>query len=79
MAKVQLGERKTFEFRSTVTDELVDIVDYIYLPINPIQEGSRGKDFQTKDLILVLLADNSVVLVSMESGKQFLWFDLDLS
>ena len=45
MAEVQVGERRTFKFKSTVTDELVDILDYIYIPIPSILEGPRGKDF----------------------------------
>ena len=33
----------------------------------------------SRDFLLVLLADNSVVMVSLETGKHLLWFDLDLS
>lgn len=39
MAKVMLGERKQLEFRSFETDELIDIVDYVFLPTIPINEA----------------------------------------
>lgn len=79
MADIVLGDRLTFEFMSPITNELVEIVDFDYLPVTNIVEKDKAKDIISKDVIMVLLADNSVVLVSMETGKQFMWIDLDLS
>ena len=44
MAPVMLGERLTFEFRSQATGELLDILDYDYLPTPVYTEIVKGKD-----------------------------------
>ena len=44
MAPIMLGERQTFEFRSTLTGELLDIIDYDYLPVTTFSEQIKGKE-----------------------------------
>ena len=79
MADIVLGDRHTFEFISTITNEPVEILDYDTLAVPNFMEKIKGKDITSKEMIMALLADNSVVLVSMETGKPYLWVDLDLS
>ena len=44
-----------------------------------MKEIHNKKEVVSRDFMLVLLADNSAVMVSMETGKHLFWFDLDLS
>lgn len=79
MANFKIGERQTFEFVDSASGETEEILDYIYVPVNSIKEIFNKREVTSRDLLLVLLADNSVVMVSLETGKHLLWFDLDLS
>ena len=63
-----MGERLTFEFKSIGTDELLDIVDYDFLPTSSFIENIRGKEVQSSHVLMTLLSDNSVVLTSIETG-----------
>ena len=82
MMPVMMGERLTFEFKSFGAEDeqqLLEIVDYDYLPTPTFVESIRGKDVQSTHVLMTLLSDNSVVLTSVETGQHLLWFELDLS
>ena len=64
---------------SPETGKFVDIIDYDFLPTVPIAEMVRNREISSKDVLMAHLADNSVVLTSIETGAIFMWFELDLS
>ena len=78
---VMMGERLTFEFKAFGAGddgELLEIVDYDYLPAPAFIENIRGKDMQSSHVLMTLLSDNSVAFTSIETGQHFMWFELDL-
>ena len=76
MEKIVLGDRRTFEFHEGEDSPPIDIADYDYMPVPPFTETINGKESTCKEVLMTLLADNSVVLTSIDSGRHYLWLDL---
>ena len=76
MEKIILGDRRSFEFHEGEDGPPIDIADYDYMPVPPFSESINGKESTCKEVLMTLLADNSVVLTSIDSGRHYLWLDL---
>ena len=76
MEKIILGDRRTFEFREGEGSPPIEISDYDYMSVPPFSEHINGKESVCKEVLMAILADNSVVLTSVDSGRHYLWLDL---
>ena len=72
--EVQLGERGTIQFNGE--KGALEVVDFMFLAVNPFLEIPKEPSSNQKELILAILSDRSIA-ISTIGGRDLIRFPID--